>query len=425
MKKIKELVIKSNELIEMPVDFNLMQLKLFAKIVVSIRDNPNEEYYSFSVKKLLNDFELSDTNYTHLKNATKGLIRPVVIKGEGDSEKQKAFFTDVDYDSKGTVHFKIHQDLKPLVIGLERNYTKYYFSNIARLKSAYAIRIYELLKQYEFRGERLLTVDEIRAFLKIDDNKYTFYSDFKKKVILVAQKELNEKTDIYFQFDEIKEWKKVISIKFVIISNKKNKGDIENTNFITKTQADVEKIIEFEENFLYKLLVNEYKISKKTTLNIIENYSEDTIKRNIEYTINEHKNGNVSKTFTGFLVEAIKNDYAKSVPIFEIESKKLDEQEKIRKLIDKKKENLKSKFSLEFSKKEKENYLSLLSETEKEDLRNKLLEEFKLDSYSVALLKRSGLRSPIAGIGIISRIPDFELKKEDYINRKMKEAGLI
>ncbi len=224
MKKIRELVIKSNELIEMPVDFNLMQLKLFAKIVVSIRDNPNEEYYSFSVKKLLNDFELSDTNYTHLKNATKGLIRPVVIKGEGDSEKQKAFFTDVDYDSKGTVHFKIHQDLKPLVIGLERNYTKYYFSNIARLKSAYAIRIYELLKQYEFRGERLLTVDEIRAFLKIDDNKYTFYSDFKKKVILVAQKELNEKTDIYFQFDEIKEWKKVISIKFVIISNKKIKA---------------------------------------------------------------------------------------------------------------------------------------------------------------------------------------------------------
>lgn len=424
MKKVKELVIKSNELIEMPVDFNLMQLKLFAKIVVSIRDNPNEEYYSFSVKKLLNDFDLSDTNYTHLKNATKGLIRPVVIKGEGDSEKQKAFFTDVDYDSKGTVHFKIHKDLKPLVIGLERNYTKYYFSNIARLKSAYAIRIYELLKQYEFRGERLLTVDEIRAFLKIDDNKYSFYSDFKKKVILVAQNELNDKTDIYFEFEEIKEWKKVISIRFIIVSNKKNKNDIENNIFITKSQTDNHKISELEESVFFKLLVNEYKISKKTTLNIIESHGEDRIQRNIEYTKNEYKNGNISKTFTGFLVEAIKNDYARSAPLFEIESKKSDEQKKTRKQIDQQKENLKAKFSLEFSKKEKNNYLSLLSETEKEDLINKLLEEFKLDSYSVALLKKSGLRSPIAGIGIISRIPDFELRKEYYINGKMKEAGL-
>jgi plasmid replication initiation protein len=178
MKNLKELVVKDNKLIEMPLDFSLMQLKLFARIIVSIRNNPNQDYYSFSVKKLLDDFDLAETNYSQLKLATRGLIRPVVIKMEGMAEQQKAFFTDVNYNSRGTVRFKVHEDLKPLILDLEKNYTKYYFSNIARLKSTYAIRIYELLKQYEFKGERLLSIDEIKGFLKIESGTYVKYSHF-------------------------------------------------------------------------------------------------------------------------------------------------------------------------------------------------------------------------------------------------------
>ena len=219
MRKIKELVVKANELIEMPVDFSLMQLKLFAKIIVSIRDEPNKEFYEFSVKSLLQDFGLTETNYTQLKIATKGLIRPVVVKGEGIEEDQIPFFAKVSYTAKGIVKFWMSSELKPLILDLERNYTKYYFSNIARLKSAYAIRIYELLKQYEFKGERVLSIDEIKGFLKIEDDKYKQYGHFKSKVILVAQKELKSKTDIYFEVEEIKDKKKVFNIRFIIFNN--------------------------------------------------------------------------------------------------------------------------------------------------------------------------------------------------------------
>lgn len=430
MKQPKELVVKANELIEMPVDFNLMQLKLFARIIVSIRDNPDDEYYSFSVKKLLEDFDLCDTNYTHLKNATKGLIRPVVIKGEGMAEQQKAFFTDVDYDSKGTVQFRIHKDLKPLILNLERNYTQYYFSNIARLKSAYAIRIYELLKQYQFRGERIIALDELRLFLKISDKKYSKINDFKRFVIFIAQKELEEKTDIYFDIAEIKEGKKIVKIKFFIFKNAKNKEDIEKETlcgFLIPQEVQkpgIDKTTVFEESEIFKTLVDEYKVSKNIALKIIENVSEEKIRRNIEYTKMEHERGNVNKSVTGYLVDAIKNDYAHTVSLFEVNSKKKEEQARREKQLEAKRESLRSKVSLEFSKIEKEKYLASLSETEQEELKSQILEEIKLDSYSVSLLKKKGLSSPIAGMWIIKKIAGFEERRDRYIEDKLKGAGL-
>ncbi len=428
MKQPKELVVKANELIEMPVDFNLMQLKLFAKIVVSIRDNPTEEYYSFSVKKLLEDFDLADTNYTHLKNATKGLIRPVVIKGEGIAEQQKAFFTDVDYDSKGTVQFRIHKDLKPLILNLERNYTQYYFSNIARLKSAYAIRIYELLKQYQFRGERIIGLDELRKFLKIDEKKYCKINDFKRFVILVAQKELEEKTDIYFEIEEIKEGKRIVKLRFIILSNLKNSSDIEIGQFICPLeQVENEEIDHsslLEQLDIFKTLHDEYKITKKIVLKIVNDYSEDRIRRNIEYTQKEYKVGNINKNFVGYLVDAITKDYANTTSLLELDANKHEDSVKKEKQLQAKREYLRSKISLEFSKIEKEKYLNSLSESEQDAMKNKILEELKLDSYSVNLIKKKGLRSPVAGIFIIKHIDDFEKKRDLYIEEKLKEAGL-
>jgi|GEM_PF-1815756 len=428
MKQPKELVVKANELIEMPVDFNLMQLKLFAKIVVSIRDNPTEEYYSFSVKKLLEDFDLADTNYTHLKNATKGLIRPVVIKGEGVAEQQKAFFTDVDYDSKGTVQFKIHKDLKPLILNLERNYTQYYFSNIARLKSAYAIRIYELLKQFQFRGERVLGLEELRKILKIDEKKYSKINDFKRFVIFVAQKELQEKTDIFFEVEEIKEGKKIVKLRFIIYRNSRSPGDIEDGNLIDSPGQDdiqeVEKPSLLEELDIFKVLFGEYKVSKKIALKIVKDFSEDRIKRNIEYTKKEHKSGNVNKNFTGYLVDAINKDYASTTSLFELDSKKKEEQTRREKQLEAKREYLRSKLSLEFSRTEKEKFLNSLSESEQEALKKQILDEIKLDSYSVNLLKKRGLSSPVAGMWVIKQIEGFEQRRDAYIGEKMKEAGL-
>lgn len=421
MKYFKELVVKSNELIEMPVDFNLMQLKLFAKIVVSIRENPDSEYYSFFIKNLLDDFDLTDTNYTQLKKATKGLIRPVIIKGKGIEEDQISFFEKVSYSARGVVKFKMSSDLKPLIIDLEKNYTKYYFSNIARLKSAYSIRFYEILKQYQFRGERVLSLNEIREILKIHDSKYKQYGHFKEKVILVSQRELKEKTDIYFDFEEIKEGRKIVNIKFIIFRNEKNALLIEGVDrldildSIDGQGAD----LTMEQQSLLIKLIDLYQIDEKLATVFVTTIELGKIEKNIEYSLKEFEQGKISKNLTGYLIEAIKHDYANRSAIFEIDNKSKLEKKK-KKLADPK-EALKKKLSLDFARIEKKNFINGLSEKEKIALVEEILEEVKLDNYAASLIKKKGLNCLVAGSWIIKKIEGYEQRKDKFIKDELKK----
>lgn len=46
------------------------------------------------------------------------------------------------------------------------------------------------------------------------------YIHFEKKLLVTAQREINEKSDIYFDFERIKPSRKITGIKFIITKNK-------------------------------------------------------------------------------------------------------------------------------------------------------------------------------------------------------------
>jgi plasmid replication initiation protein len=82
--------------------------------------------------------------------------------------------------------------------------------------------MYELLKQYESLKERVITLSELKYSLGLQDKYIGEYNAFKKRVLLQAQEELSENSDITFTFEEIKEGKKVAKIK-LNIKRKQNK----------------------------------------------------------------------------------------------------------------------------------------------------------------------------------------------------------
>jgi len=85
-----------------------------------------------------------------------------------------------------------------------------------KLRSIYSIRIYELLKQYQSIGKRTITIESLRKMLGIEPDEYKTYNNLKRKVIMVAHKEVNEKTDICFDYKEIKLSRKVNEIEFIV-----------------------------------------------------------------------------------------------------------------------------------------------------------------------------------------------------------------
>src|SRR5690606_31316286 len=85
-------------------------------------------------------------------------------------------------------------------------------------------RIYELLKQYEKIQERTFLLSDLRELLGAE-NIYPAYGNFKQRVLLPAQKELKNKTDISFKLEEIKNGRRVVKVKFIIQSVKQNKAE--------------------------------------------------------------------------------------------------------------------------------------------------------------------------------------------------------
>lgn len=424
----QELIVKSNTLLQHPLYKTSMELKIFSKIILAIRENPQEDIFTFQVKNLIEDFNCHEDDYERLKKVAKGMFgKSVDINTSADNVCDLVvIFRRITIDKKGLITFRIEEDIKPFILDLTSNFTQYYFENIARLKSNFSIRIYELLKQYEKIGNRKIDILSLRHFLNVSDDKYKLYGDFKKKTILIAQKELKDKTDICFDFEENKIGNKVVEINFIIMRNKKDSSLLfEYEKEAEIIEADKIVLTEEQEKLKSKLITN-FNVKEKVAHELVLSVKMEQIESNIIYVEKEYQSGKISKSISGYLLDAIKNNYANNISLFELEAKKKTtdkENEKRKKELEEKKEALRSKLSLEFSRTEKERFINLLSDKEKEDLKNEILEEMSLDDFSVNSIKTKGLNSPAAGMGIITRIPNFEKRREQFIVEKLKEVG--
>ena len=123
----------------------------------------------------------------------------------------------------GIAHIKLDEDLAPYLFDLKQQFTQYQLYNVLGMKSAFSVRIYELMKSYSFRHTITIELDELKRLLMVENVKsYVNYKDFRVKVLEKAQTEINELTDINIEFEPIKTGRKVTSIKFIIEEKFKN-----------------------------------------------------------------------------------------------------------------------------------------------------------------------------------------------------------
>lgn len=77
------------------------------------------------------------------------------------------------------------------------------------------MRLYELLKSYEYIGRFETTVDNLRDML-ILENEYPKMADFKRYVIDKALDEINRFTDIEVEYQAIKRGRAITGFTFTI-----------------------------------------------------------------------------------------------------------------------------------------------------------------------------------------------------------------
>ena len=339
--KDKLIIVQENRLIEASYQITLQQKKLLLIMVGKIRQEDIDfQEYVFSVADLQRELGLENKRfYEDLKNLTAGLIGKVIrIRDDSGIEIQAAWLSSAVYLPRGTrgldcscVKLSFAPVLKPYLLQLQKCFGKYEFSQVVGMRSVYAIRMYELLNSYRRLRKAVFEVDELKRMFKIE-KKYERYFDFRVWVIEAAQKELAEKTNLAFDFEETKRGRTVVSITFNIYDNKpikqldstisdlakiKTKAGIEvrqsedcqQPRLLPPTEAEQEHEKLYHEAIAegVKNGVNEYRmrdlLSTRNPAHVIENI--DIARKRLMSTKGENVN------IAGLTVSAITEDYAK------------------------------------------------------------------------------------------------------------------
>ena len=299
----KNLVSKSNELINTRYNLNLQEQKLILTLASMVQpDDSDFKSYNFKVKEFMDLLEIKDkSTYKNLDKVIKSLMeKTFVIKKESGEYVRLAWLSSAKY-FKGNVTLEFSANLKPYLLMLKENYTSYKLENILKLKSCYSVRLFEILKSNLYKNILIIDIENLKYLLQADKKTYNLYGKFKEKILLKAQIELKEKTDIYFEFEEIKTGRKVTSLKFIIKSNKNNKKLLsDNLNDISVENSEIMS----DKNVLILKELFQDQVSIKNLKKILESANNDIekIKKIYEYSKTQKIDNLV-----GFMIKMVKD----------------------------------------------------------------------------------------------------------------------
>jgi plasmid replication initiation protein len=240
------LIEKRNILNEMRSNsMTLQELRFFSIYLskINARDPDGTRLVRFELSEFRRIMELQraqekDIRYTIDSLLTKVVHVPIKKGGYDAFQLFKKCRVSLDGDGIWYVEINAHDDALPLMFDFKDKYFTYKLWNALRLKSSNQLRMYELLKQYEKLGERVIALEDLRLWIGIEAHEYPRWIRFREKVLDACQRALAEHTDIKFDYEPIRKGigkgtgRKITHIKFIIKKNEDYSDQLSLGDFI-------------------------------------------------------------------------------------------------------------------------------------------------------------------------------------------------
>jgi plasmid replication initiation protein len=232
MKLSKETIVyQSNPLVESRRDFSLIETRLF---YIGLRDiapkltSKNTPWqgghkdfpHTFIPAKDLIEIFGNDKYYNTLKNICRDFAKKTVeIKGVEDGDYEiYPVFAELSYKKSKGLTLEFNSKMAPWLLELaDKPFTKLPFEQVWALRSSYAIRILELVLQYQNTKthERIISLDDLKQYLGMPLDSYEGRTNtFKQRVIDKSVSDINEKTSYKIECDNVKDGRKIVGFKF-------------------------------------------------------------------------------------------------------------------------------------------------------------------------------------------------------------------
>lgn len=311
----KSLVVVSNKLIDARYRLNISEIRLFVLMIFAFDKVRGE--VRMSAKDVAGIVGLKGDFYSALKRATQNLMRQIITIEEENGNWEAYNITSKASCIDGVFTIKPNPQIEQYLINLKKCFTKYELAYGLALKSTYGFRLYQFGKKNLGLKKPVVQIDleEFRKMLGIAKSEYKHIWNLKKKVLDVAQQDVNTITDIEVSCRSIKQGLggKIVKLEFTFSEKEKKPAILSEMSTIAYTEEGTE---EGNENILNRensapisegaRLLLENGISENVAIQLAEQYETVYLQEKVALA-NAH--GEYVKNKAGFLFQAIKENW--------------------------------------------------------------------------------------------------------------------
>jgi len=218
-------VVKHNDLVQKArFQLSLQEQKVILFMISKLKPETIDfTYQDFSIIEFCKicgiDYN-NGKNYKNVKDTIKALAdKSAWLKLDKDTETLVRWINKVTISKKsGLIKLRLDDDMKPFLLQLQQNFTSYELLYTLAMRSQYSVRLYELFKSYEWRRRCKFDMEGLKKILFAE--QYKRFPDFKRYVLDIAMREINDLTDIAVEYEIIKVGRKYGGIEFSIRTKK-------------------------------------------------------------------------------------------------------------------------------------------------------------------------------------------------------------
>lgn len=211
---MKKRITKSNAIINASYRLSLNELRivLYGLSHINPRDEEFPLDYKINIRELAEFYNIGEKDrgsfYDDVKNAliTKFWEREFsYYDDEMEKIVKRRWLIEVQYGGKdGVLAYSYNPKLKNQLQKLSKKFTSYFLTNIANMKSTYAVRLYEISVLYlnaSKKNKVIFTkkIDDLKCHLDITD-KYKHFFNMKKYVLEIAKRDICRHSNINFNY---------------------------------------------------------------------------------------------------------------------------------------------------------------------------------------------------------------------------------
>lgn len=216
----KQLVVKANKLIEASYYLTLNEQRLILLAITKVRRDSalyTHDEFVISAEDWISIFQVEPKNaYRDLQAISRQLFeRYITIESTRGNPLVTRWISSIEYLAKGgKLVITFAQNILPFLTVLEKEFTKYRLEFVSKMTSIYAVRLYELLVQWNSTGTREIELDWLKKTFQITET-YAEIRNFKARVIEPAITQINSHSDLTVSYTQRKTGRVVTHFTFV------------------------------------------------------------------------------------------------------------------------------------------------------------------------------------------------------------------